>query len=52
MFHVCVQFPDNYTPPAPITAPVMGFPGEAPQPHDRTQVPPGAPQEPTVQVCV
>ncbi|KAM4524216.1 protein transport protein Sec31A isoform 1-T1 [Odontesthes bonariensis] len=43
------KFPDNYTPPAPITAPVMGFPGEAPQPHDRTQVPPGAPQEPNVQ---
>uniref|UniRef100_A0A8C6T601 Protein transport protein Sec31A n=1 Tax=Neogobius melanostomus TaxID=47308 RepID=A0A8C6T601_9GOBI len=41
----------DYTPPAPITAPVMGFP-EAPQPHDHhTQVPPGAPQEPNVQVC-
>uniref|UniRef100_A0A672J6M0 Protein transport protein Sec31A n=1 Tax=Salarias fasciatus TaxID=181472 RepID=A0A672J6M0_SALFA len=42
--------PDNYTPPAPITAPVMGFPVEAPQPHGHAQVPPGAPQEPTVQV--
>uniref|UniRef100_A0A8C6T5N5 Protein transport protein Sec31A n=1 Tax=Neogobius melanostomus TaxID=47308 RepID=A0A8C6T5N5_9GOBI len=40
----------DYTPPAPITAPVMGFP-EAPQPHDHhTQVPPGAPQEPNVQL--
>lgn len=42
--------PDNYTPPAPITAPVMGFPTEAPQHHDHTQVPPGAPQEPSVQL--
>uniref|UniRef100_A0A3Q0T3L5 Protein transport protein Sec31A n=1 Tax=Amphilophus citrinellus TaxID=61819 RepID=A0A3Q0T3L5_AMPCI len=42
--------PDNYTPPAPITAPVMGFPVEAAQPHDHTQVPPGAPQEPSVQL--
>uniref|UniRef100_A0A669BDI7 Protein transport protein Sec31A n=1 Tax=Oreochromis niloticus TaxID=8128 RepID=A0A669BDI7_ORENI len=42
--------PDNYTPPAPITAPVMRFPVEAAQPHDNTQVPPGAPQEPSVQV--
>ncbi|XP_075999699.1 protein transport protein Sec31A isoform X1 [Genypterus blacodes] len=44
------KVPDNYTPPAPITAPVMGFPVEAPQPHDHTQVPPGAPQEPSVQL--
>lgn len=44
------QIPDNYTPPAPITAPVMGFPVEAPQPHDHAQVPPGAPQEPSMQV--
>lgn len=49
---VCAQVPDNYTPPAPITAPVMGFPMEAPQPHDHAQVPPGAPQEPSVQVGV
>lgn len=49
---VCTQVPDNYTPPAPITAPVMGFPVEAPQPHDHAQVPPGAPQEPSVQVGV
>uniref|UniRef100_A0A672YM55 Protein transport protein Sec31A n=1 Tax=Sphaeramia orbicularis TaxID=375764 RepID=A0A672YM55_9TELE len=42
--------PDNYTPPAPITAPVMGFPAEAPQHHDHAQVPPGAPQEPSVQL--
>ncbi|XP_033840217.1 protein transport protein Sec31A isoform X2 [Periophthalmus magnuspinnatus] len=43
------KVPDNYTPPAPITAPVMGY--EAPQPQDlHTQVPPGAPQEPTVQL--
>ncbi|MEQ2163881.1 hypothetical protein GOODEAATRI_000682 [Goodea atripinnis] len=41
---------DNYTPPAPITAPVMGFPVEAPQPHNHTQVSPGAPQEPSVQL--
>uniref|UniRef100_A0A8C4I811 Protein transport protein Sec31A n=1 Tax=Dicentrarchus labrax TaxID=13489 RepID=A0A8C4I811_DICLA len=47
---VCTQVPDNYTPPAPITAPVMGFPVEAPQPHDHAQVPPGAPQEPSVQL--
>ena len=46
----CVQVPDNYTPPAPITAPVMGFPVETPQPHDHAQVPPGAPQEPSMQV--
>ncbi|XP_033467620.2 protein transport protein Sec31A isoform X1 [Epinephelus lanceolatus] len=46
------KVPDNYTPPAPITAPVMGFPVEAPQPHDHAQVPPGAPQEPSVQVGV
>ncbi|XP_041671387.1 protein transport protein Sec31A isoform X1 [Cheilinus undulatus] len=44
------KVPDNYTPPAPITAPVMGFPVEAPQPHDHTQVPPGAPQEPSMQL--
>lgn len=44
------KVPDNYTPPAPITAPVMGCPTEAPQPHDHTQVPPGAPQEPNVQL--
>ncbi|XP_034414373.1 protein transport protein Sec31A isoform X2 [Cyclopterus lumpus] len=44
------KLPDNYTPPAPITAPVMGFPVEAPQPHNHTQVPPGAPQEPSVQL--
>lgn len=52
--------PDNYTPPAPITAPVMGgYPMEdhhqpqGQQGHDpsRTQqFPPGAPQEPSVQV--
>uniref|UniRef100_I3KGK7 SEC31 homolog B, COPII coat complex component n=1 Tax=Oreochromis niloticus TaxID=8128 RepID=I3KGK7_ORENI len=34
----------------PITAPVMRFPVEAAQPHDNTQVPPGAPQEPSVQL--
>uniref|UniRef100_H3DQ02 Protein transport protein Sec31A n=1 Tax=Tetraodon nigroviridis TaxID=99883 RepID=H3DQ02_TETNG len=45
-----VPIPDNYTPPAPITAPVMGFPAEGPQPHDHAQVPPGAPQEPSMQV--
>ncbi|KAM3859446.1 protein transport protein Sec31A [Diretmus argenteus] len=44
------KVPDNYTPPAPITAPVMGFSMEAPQPHDPAQVPPGAPQEPSVQL--
>uniref|UniRef100_A0A7N8WKQ2 Protein transport protein Sec31A n=1 Tax=Mastacembelus armatus TaxID=205130 RepID=A0A7N8WKQ2_9TELE len=44
--------PENYTPPAPITAPVMGFPVESPQPHDHAQVPPGAPQEPSMQVDV
>uniref|UniRef100_A0A665X4U4 Protein transport protein Sec31A n=1 Tax=Echeneis naucrates TaxID=173247 RepID=A0A665X4U4_ECHNA len=45
---VCAQVPENYTPPAPITAPVMGFSMEAPQPQDSAQVPPGAPQEPSV----
>lgn len=30
----------------------MGFPVEAPQPHDHAQVPPGAPQEPSMQVSV
>uniref|UniRef100_A0A8C1LDZ4 SEC31 homolog B, COPII coat complex component n=1 Tax=Cyprinus carpio TaxID=7962 RepID=A0A8C1LDZ4_CYPCA len=45
--HICL--PENYTPPAPITAPVMGFPAEAPGPQDRVQVPPGAPQEPSIQ---
>ncbi len=49
---LCTQVPDNYTPPAPITAPVMGFPVEAPQPHDHAQVAPGAPQEPSVQVSM
>ncbi|XP_019736896.1 protein transport protein Sec31A [Hippocampus comes] len=44
------KVPDNYTPPAPITAPVMGFPVEAPQQHNNTQVPPGAPQEPNMQL--
>uniref|UniRef100_A0A665X4W5 Protein transport protein Sec31A n=1 Tax=Echeneis naucrates TaxID=173247 RepID=A0A665X4W5_ECHNA len=45
---VCAQVPENYTPPAPITAPVMGFSMEAPQPQDSAQVPPGAPQEPSL----
>uniref|UniRef100_A0A3Q3IHI1 Protein transport protein Sec31A n=1 Tax=Monopterus albus TaxID=43700 RepID=A0A3Q3IHI1_MONAL len=45
-----LQVPENYTPPAPITAPVMGFPVEASQSHDHAQVPPGAPQEPTILV--
>ncbi|XP_033962724.1 protein transport protein Sec31A isoform X1 [Pseudochaenichthys georgianus] len=44
------KVPENYTPPVPITAPVMGFPVEAPQPRDHAQVPPGAPQEPSVQL--
>lgn len=44
------KVPENYTPPAPITAPVMGFPVEASQSHDHAQVPPGAPQEPTMQL--
>uniref|UniRef100_A0A673YHH3 Protein transport protein Sec31A n=1 Tax=Salmo trutta TaxID=8032 RepID=A0A673YHH3_SALTR len=46
--------PDNYTPPAPITAPVMGgYPMEdhhQPQGHRTQQFPPGAPQEPSVQL--
>ncbi|XP_016377089.1 protein transport protein Sec31A [Sinocyclocheilus rhinocerous] len=42
------QLPENYTPPAPITAPVMAFSAEAPGPQDRVQVPPGAPQEPSI----
>ncbi|XP_030629460.1 protein transport protein Sec31A [Chanos chanos] len=44
------KLPENYTPPAPITAPVMGYPVEAPAPQDHVQVPPGAPQEPSVQL--
>ncbi|XP_061666251.1 protein transport protein Sec31A isoform X2 [Syngnathoides biaculeatus] len=44
------KIPENYTPPAPITAPVMGFPVEAPQLHNNAQVPPGAPQEPSMQL--
>ncbi|XP_062383121.1 protein transport protein Sec31A isoform X2 [Sardina pilchardus] len=44
------KVPDNYTPPAPITAPVMGYPVEAPLSQDHMQVPPGAPQEPSVQL--
>eukprot|EP00064_Thunnus_orientalis_P002521 superscaffoldBa00000187_g2528 len=44
------KVPDNYTPPTPITVPVMGFAGEAPQTHEHAQVPPGAPQEPSVQL--
>ncbi|XP_062416137.1 protein transport protein Sec31A isoform X1 [Pungitius pungitius] len=44
------KLPENYTPPTPITAPVMGFPMEGPQPHGHAQVPPGAPQEPSVQL--
>ncbi|XP_016341080.1 protein transport protein Sec31A-like [Sinocyclocheilus anshuiensis] len=43
------KLPENYTPSAPITAPVMGFSAEAPGPQDRVQVPPGAPQEPSIQ---
>uniref|UniRef100_A0A3P8YBN9 Protein transport protein Sec31A n=1 Tax=Esox lucius TaxID=8010 RepID=A0A3P8YBN9_ESOLU len=51
---------ENYTPPAPITAPVMGgFPMGGPHqsqsqqgldPSRTQQVPPGAPQEPSVQL--
>ncbi|XP_077594547.1 protein transport protein Sec31A isoform X1 [Stigmatopora nigra] len=44
------KVPENYTPPTPITAPVMGYPGDAPQMHNHAQVPPGAPQEPSVQL--
>uniref|UniRef100_A0A8B9HV71 SEC31 homolog B, COPII coat complex component n=1 Tax=Astyanax mexicanus TaxID=7994 RepID=A0A8B9HV71_ASTMX len=40
----------DYTPPAPITAPVMSLPAEGAMPQDRVQVPPGAPQEPSLQV--
>ncbi|XP_056627317.1 protein transport protein Sec31A [Triplophysa dalaica] len=40
---------ENYTPPVPITTPVMGFPVEAPVVQERFQVPPGAPQEPSIQ---
>ncbi|XP_066549932.1 protein transport protein Sec31A isoform X1 [Amia ocellicauda] len=50
------KLPENYTPPAPITAPVMGFPAEqhtlqpqASVPQEHIQAPPGAPQEPGVQ---
>uniref|UniRef100_A0AAR2JHM0 Protein transport protein Sec31A n=1 Tax=Pygocentrus nattereri TaxID=42514 RepID=A0AAR2JHM0_PYGNA len=40
----------DYTPPAPITAPVMSLSAEGAVPQDRVQVPPGAPQEPSLQV--
>uniref|UniRef100_A0A673KE82 Protein transport protein Sec31A n=1 Tax=Sinocyclocheilus rhinocerous TaxID=307959 RepID=A0A673KE82_9TELE len=59
IFNVCMccefeslilLLPENYTPPAPITAPVMAFSAEAPGPQDRVQVPPGAPQEPSIRV--
>ncbi|MFT7807196.1 protein transport protein Sec31B-like isoform X1 [Arapaima gigas] len=43
------KLPENYTPPVPITAPVMGFPIEAPQAPELMQAPPGAPQEPNIQ---
>ncbi|XP_018616760.2 protein transport protein Sec31B isoform X1 [Scleropages formosus] len=43
------KLPENYTPPVPITAPVMGFPMETPQAPELMQAPPGAPQEPSVQ---
>ncbi|KAJ8365712.1 hypothetical protein SKAU_G00145430 [Synaphobranchus kaupii] len=41
---------ENYTPPAPITAPVMGYSAEPSHPHEGIQAPPGAPQEPNVQL--
>ncbi|XP_064175110.1 protein transport protein Sec31A isoform X1 [Anguilla rostrata] len=44
------KLPDNYTPPAPITAPVMGYSAEPSHPHEGVQAPPGAPQEPSVQL--
>ncbi|XP_028826227.1 protein transport protein Sec31A isoform X2 [Denticeps clupeoides] len=44
------KLPENYTPPAPITAPVMSFSGEPAVPQEHVQVPPGAPQEPSVQL--
>ncbi|XP_061083735.1 protein transport protein Sec31A isoform X1 [Conger conger] len=44
------KIPDNYTPPAPITAPVMGYATEPSHPHEGIQAPPGAPQEPSVQL--
>ena len=45
-----VQIAGDYMPPAPITAPVMSLATEAAVPQDRVQVPPGAPQEPNLQV--
>ncbi|KAG9345956.1 hypothetical protein JZ751_007771 [Albula glossodonta] len=44
------KLPENYTPPAPITAPVMGYPMEPAHAHEGIQAPPGAPQEPSVQL--
>ncbi|XP_072524203.1 protein transport protein Sec31A [Salminus brasiliensis] len=44
------KIPGDYTPPAPITAPVMSLPTEGAVSQDRVQVPPGAPQEPSLQV--
>ncbi|XP_034049476.1 protein transport protein Sec31A isoform X2 [Thalassophryne amazonica] len=44
------KIPENYTPPAPITAPVMGFHVDPSQTQEHPQVPPGAPQEPSVQL--
>ncbi|KAK1794473.1 hypothetical protein P4O66_011340 [Electrophorus voltai] len=44
------KVPGDYMPPAPITAPVMSLPADTPLPQDRGQVPPGAPQEPSLQI--
>ncbi|XP_048419476.1 protein transport protein Sec31A [Stegostoma tigrinum] len=50
------MLPDNYTPPAPITAPVVNFPADVqhlrPQgftPQEISQGPPGAPKEANLQ---
>ncbi|KAJ8264346.1 hypothetical protein GJAV_G00148100 [Gymnothorax javanicus] len=44
------KMPVNYTPPTPITAPVMGYSAEPAHPQEGVQAPPGAPQEPSVQL--
>ncbi|GCC21684.1 hypothetical protein chiPu_0020159 [Chiloscyllium punctatum] len=50
------MLPDNYTPPAPITAPVVNFPADVQQlppqgftPQEISQGPPGAPKEANLQ---
>lgn len=58
MLFIIFQLQDNYTPPAPITAPVVNFSMDTqkarPQgltSQETSQGPPGAPKEGNFQVC-